>query len=117
MLRAKSLDESELSNKHLRKKIDAENISAANKVPNGLNAISGYESRVSVLEHLQIGSSPTGYDRVLATQFATKAAELLFRGKYYVLMVTEGLEVVMVPLENIAGKIKGVPLDFIRAIC
>ena len=109
---AKSLDEASLTKKQLRKKREAENISsAAYKVSDELNAISNYESRVSVLGYLQRGGAPSGYDRVLATQFGTKAAELLVQGKYNVLVATDGLEVVTVPLEKIAGKTKRVPLD------
>jgi phosphofructokinase-like protein len=42
----------------------------------------GVESRVVVLGHLQRGGAPTAYDRVLATQFGTKAVDLLAEGKF-----------------------------------
>jgi 6-phosphofructokinase 1 len=108
---AKTIDEAGLSKKELKKKRKKEGVSAAYRVSNQLNAISDYESRVSVLGYLQRGGSPTGYDRVLATQFGAKAAELLYKGEYNKLVSAKGLEIVSVPLEEVAGKTKYVPTD------
>jgi 6-phosphofructokinase 1 len=108
---ARTLEEADLTKKQLKKKRRKEGISAAQKVSDELNAISDYESRVSVLGYLQRGGSPTGYDRVLATQFGAKAAELLYKGEYNKLVSAKGLEVTAVPLEEIAGKTKFVPTD------
>ena len=108
---ARTLEEADLTKKQFKKKRAKEGISAAHRLSKELNAISDYESRVSVLGYLQRGGSPTGYDRVLATQFGAKAAELLYKGEYNKIVAAKGLEVVAVPLAEIAGKTKFVPKD------
>jgi len=42
----------------------------------------GYETRVSVLGHIQRGGTPTAYDRLIGTQFGVKAVELVKEGKF-----------------------------------
>lgn len=42
----------------------------------------GYETRVSVLGHIQRGGSPTAYDRLIGTQFGVKAVDLVKEGKF-----------------------------------
>lgn len=108
---AKSIEEAQLTKKELKKKRKKEATSAAYRVSKELNSISEYESRVSVLGYLQRGGGPTGYDRVLATQFGAKAAELLYKGEYNKLIAAKGLEVIAVPLEEVAGKTKYVPTN------
>ena len=41
----------------------------------------GFETRVTTLGHIQRGGSPTAHDRVLATRYGLKAAELVLRGR------------------------------------
>jgi 6-phosphofructokinase 1 len=71
----------------------------------------GIETRVTVLGHLQRGGIPTPFDRILATRFGTYAAELLAQGEYNRMVAMKGSEVTSVPIENVAGKVKLVPLD------
>jgi ATP-dependent phosphofructokinase / diphosphate-dependent phosphofructokinase len=71
----------------------------------------GMETRVTVLGHLQRGGIPTPFDRVLATRFGTPAAEMLAAGVYNQMVAMKGSDVTSVPLEQVAGKIKLVPLD------
>jgi 6-phosphofructokinase 1 len=71
----------------------------------------GIETRVTVLGHLQRGGIPTPFDRILATRFGTFAAELLAQGAYNQMVAMKGSEVSAVPIENVAGKVKLVPLD------
>jgi 6-phosphofructokinase 1 len=71
----------------------------------------GMETRVTVLGHLQRGGVPTPYDRVLATRFGVYAAEMLAEGVYNRMVALRGSEVTSVPLEDVAGKTKLVPLD------
>ena len=44
--------------------------------------ITGYETRVSVLGHIQRGGTPTAYDRLIGTQFGVKAVDLVKEGKF-----------------------------------
>ena len=71
----------------------------------------GMETRVTVLGHLQRGGIPTPFDRVLATRFGTHGAEMLAEGVYNRMVCQKGAEITSVPLEQVAGKIKLVPLD------
>ncbi len=71
----------------------------------------GMETRVTVLGHLQRGGIPTPFDRVLATRFGVYAAEMLAEGVYNRMVAMRGAEVTSVPLADVAGKIKLVPLD------
>ncbi len=112
---AKTTDESDLTKKELNKKRKKEP-SAAYRVSEQLNEISDYESRVSVLGYLQRGGSPSAYDRVLATQFGTMGAELLAKGIYGRMVSLKGLDVVSVPLEDVAEKTKFVPKDHLAVI-
>src|SRR4029077_3098259 len=76
-----------------------------------INRRPGMDTRVTVLGHLQRGGIPTPFDRILATRFGTHAAEMLAAGDYNKMVSLQGSEVVGVPLEEVAGKIKLVPLD------
>jgi 6-phosphofructokinase 1 len=71
----------------------------------------GMETRVTVLGHLQRGGIPTPYDRVLATRFGVFAAEMLAEGTYNRMVALRGSEVTSVPLEEVAGRTRVVPLD------
>jgi 6-phosphofructokinase 1 len=71
----------------------------------------GIETRVTVLGHLQRGGVPTPFDRILATRFGTHAAELLAEGQYNRMVCMRGGEINSVPIEQVAGKVKIVPLD------
>ncbi|MCL2433132.1 MAG: 6-phosphofructokinase, partial [Clostridia bacterium] len=71
----------------------------------------GLETRVVVPGHIQRGGSPTGYDRVLATQFGAYAAELIAQENYGRTVAMKGNAVGDNALCDIAGKIKAVPSD------
>lgn len=42
----------------------------------------GYETRVSVLGHIQRGGTPTAYDRIIGTRFGFKAVEMVVAKKF-----------------------------------
>ena len=54
----------------------------------------GYETRVTVLGHVQRGGSPTARDRVLATRFGLKAADLVDQGRFGAMVALRGDEIV-----------------------
>jgi 6-phosphofructokinase 1 len=64
-----------------------------------------------VLGHLQRGGAPTAFDRVLATRFGGKAVELLMRGVYGRMVANNPPDIVHIPLADVVGKTKTVPLD------
>lgn len=69
----------------------------------------GLETRVTVLGHLQRGGSPTAFDRILATQYGTKAAELVIAKKYGQMVCLKGSEVSYVPLKTAISKLRNIP--------
>jgi ATP-dependent phosphofructokinase / diphosphate-dependent phosphofructokinase len=72
----------------------------------------GKETRYVVLGHLQRGGTPTAFDRVLATRFGGKAVELLSRGVYGRMVANNPPDIVHIPLADVVGKTKTVPLDY-----
>ena len=71
----------------------------------------GQETRVTVPGHFQRGGSPCPYDRVLSTRFGAAAAELIIGKKYGNMVALVNNEVVPVPLSEVAGRLKSVPVD------
>jgi phosphofructokinase-like protein len=69
----------------------------------------GFETRVTVLGHIQRGGSPTARDRVLATRFGLKAADLALSGEFGEMAALRGDDVVAVPLAEATAELKVVP--------
>jgi len=69
----------------------------------------GFETRVTVLGHVQRGGSPTPRDRVLATRFGLKAAELAHAGSFGQMAALRGDDVVAVSLAEATAELKTVP--------
>ncbi|PSQ73262.1 MAG: 6-phosphofructokinase, partial [Bacteroidetes bacterium QH_1_64_81] len=67
--------------------------------------------RTTVLGHMQRGGTPTAYDRNLATAFGTRAAKLAANGTTGVMVAIQNNSFTTVPLEEVAGKTRTVPLD------
>jgi phosphofructokinase-like protein len=72
----------------------------------------GYETRVTVLGHVQRGGSPTPRDRVLATRYGLKAADLVHEGQWGVMAALQGDAIVSVPLREAVAELKTVPREF-----
>jgi phosphofructokinase-like protein len=77
-----------------------------------IEAMTGKETRYVVLGHLQRGGTPTSYDRVLATRLGGKAVECLVNQQFGTMVAHQPPDVVTVPLEDVVGKQKLVPIDF-----
>lgn len=69
----------------------------------------GFETRVTVLGHIQRGGSPTAFDRVLGTRYGVKAMELVTERKFGQMVSLQGNKIVSVSLEKAVGTIKTVP--------
>jgi ATP-dependent phosphofructokinase / diphosphate-dependent phosphofructokinase len=74
----------------------------------------GYETRVTVLGHVQRGGSPTPRDRVLATRFGLKAADLVEEGRFGRMAALHGDAIVDVALEDATRQLKTVPEDWFQ---
>jgi ATP-dependent phosphofructokinase / diphosphate-dependent phosphofructokinase len=71
----------------------------------------GIETRTIKLGHIQRGGTPVPADRVLATEFGSKAIDLLMAGERSRLVVMKGTTTTHIPLEEAAGKQRLVPVD------
>jgi 6-phosphofructokinase 1 len=76
-----------------------------------LEELTGLESRVTILGHVQRGGMPSPMDRVLATRLGTAAADAIARGETGVMIASRDGEAVSVPLEEVAGRRKTIPGD------
>jgi ATP-dependent phosphofructokinase / diphosphate-dependent phosphofructokinase len=76
-----------------------------------LDRLANKETRYVVLGHLQRGGQPTAFDRTLATRFGGKAVELLLKGQFGKMVANHPPDLVPIPLQDVVGKIKTVPLD------
>jgi 6-phosphofructokinase 1 len=72
----------------------------------------GYETRVTVLGHVQRGGTPTARDRVLATRYGLKAADLVEEKKFGRMAALHGDRIVDVPLKDATAELKTVPEDW-----
>jgi 6-phosphofructokinase len=76
-----------------------------------LESLTGLEARVTILGHLQRGGTPSAADRLLATRLGTACAGLISDGVFGVMVAARGDGAEPVPLEQIVGQRKTVPLD------
>ncbi|MDE3148724.1 MAG: 6-phosphofructokinase [Acidobacteriota bacterium] len=75
-----------------------------------LEELTQLESRVTILGYVQRGGTPSAADRLLATRLGTACADLIHRKVFGVMVAARGDSAEPVPLEQVAGKLKTVPL-------
>jgi 6-phosphofructokinase 1 len=76
-----------------------------------IEQLTGFETRVTVLGHVQRGGSPTAFDRVLATRFGTAAADSVAAGRFRTMVALRGTELVEVDLAEACAEVRGVPTE------
>ena len=74
----------------------------------------GFETRVTVLGHVQHGGSPTPTDRILGSRFGVAAMDAISAGQTGVMTALRGERVELVPLEEVAGRVKLVPKELLH---
>ncbi|RKX46138.1 MAG: 6-phosphofructokinase [Thermotogae bacterium] len=75
----------------------AEGAASAFTVARHLEHRIGYETRITVLGHIQRGGSPTAYDRILASRMGYEAVKTLLEGEHGVMMALQRGKMVRVP--------------------
>ena len=75
---------------------------------NEIEARTGYETRVTILGHIQRGGTPTAFDRVLATRFGIAAIDAVEDGDFGKMVALQGANIVRVPLGEAVGELKTV---------
>jgi 6-phosphofructokinase 1 len=91
--------------------IKARQASSTIRLSGQLEELTGLESRVTILGHVQRGGTPSALDRLLATRLGTACASLVNDGIYGVMVAVRGEGTEPVPLKEVVGKRKTVPLD------
>ena len=88
---------------------------AANALKEVLDRMNtGFESRVTILGHVQRGGSPSAWDRLIAARFGVIAAERLAKGESGVMVALKAREIVSVGLERVATRKRETDLEFYR---
>ncbi|MCQ9206621.1 MAG: 6-phosphofructokinase [Omnitrophica bacterium] len=75
-----------------------------------LEEATGFETRVTVLGHVQRGGTPSAFDRVLATRFGVKAVELALKDDFGQMVALKGNKIVSAPLKSAVGTLKTVDM-------
>ena len=81
------------------------------KLSQQLEEMTGLESRLTILGHLQRGGTPSATDRVLATQLGSACVRYIEEGVTGHMIAVKGDSTEPVPLENVVGRRKLVPVD------
>ncbi|MBN1950213.1 MAG: 6-phosphofructokinase [Bacteroidales bacterium] len=76
-----------------------------------LEQLTRVEARVTILGHLQRGGIPSASDRLLATRLGSACARYLEEERYGIMVAARGDGVEALPLDEVVGKRKAVPLD------
>jgi len=74
----------------------------------------GFDTRVTVLGHVQRGGIPTASDRILASRFGVAAIDAITEGRSTVMTALRGDRVELVDFAEVAGKTQYVPQDLLR---
>lgn len=93
------------------KEIDLQYTGKTTEIARSLEKITGLESRLTILGHLQRGGTPSPADRLLATKLGTACVEYIQNNKYGILVASKGDGTEAVPLEEVVGIRRTVPID------
>jgi 6-phosphofructokinase 1 len=76
-----------------------------------IEARTGFETRTTVLGHIQRGGTPTAFDRVLATRFGSVAIDAASAGRWGMMPSLSGTRIELVPLEDAVRELRTVPAE------
>ncbi len=71
----------------------------------------GFETRATVLGHVQRGGTPTAFDRVLATRLGLAAITAAHAGEWGSMAALQATEIVMVPIAEAVAEVRRVPIE------
>ncbi|MCR5675458.1 MAG: 6-phosphofructokinase [Lachnospiraceae bacterium] len=107
-----SKEDAKLSKKEYKEKLAKRKFpSVSYEVAAEIEKKTGREVRVTVPGHMQRGGTPDPYDRVFASRLGAEAGRLILKGQYGFMVAYKNREIVKVPLEEVAGKLKTVDPD------
>ncbi|HMR47897.1 MAG TPA: ATP-dependent 6-phosphofructokinase [Arachnia sp.] len=91
--------------------VEAAHRDNAFRLATALEAATGLDSRVTILGYVQRGGTPDANDRLLGTLLGSAGADLIADGQFGVTVASQSGKAVPVPLEDVAGNLKSVPVD------
>lgn len=107
-----SKEDAKLSKKEYKEKMkNYKYPSISYEIAEKIQEKTGSEVRVTVPGHTQRGGSPCPYDRVFASRLGSEAGRMILNGEYGFMVGYKNREIVKVPLEEVAGKLKMVSPD------
>jgi phosphofructokinase-like protein len=83
------------------------------QVAEEIEARTGFETRVTVLGHIQRGGTPTAFDRVLSTRFGVAAIDAVHDGDFGTMVALRADRIERVPLSEGTGELKTVSPDLV----
>ena len=102
-----SKEDARLSKKEYKEKMKNDPYpSVSYEVAAKIQKKTGREVRVTVPGHMQRGGSPCPYDRVFASRLGSEAGKLIMNGEFGLMVGYKNREIVKVPLEDVAGRLK-----------
>jgi phosphofructokinase-like protein len=93
------------------KDLDAQYRGSTMDMAEELQLITGLETRVTILGHLQRGGTPSALDRMLATRLGTATIDYVREEQYGIMVAVDGEQTKAVPMKDSVGKINFVPTD------
>ncbi len=79
-----------------------------------IEARTGYETRATVLGHIQRGGTPTAFDRVLATRLGLAAIDAVHQGAWGMMTALHSTAIELVPLAEAVAQVRRVPVEEYR---
>lgn len=116
-IQATTKEEKKAAKKEKRKakaqilELEAQHAGNTLRLAEQLENLTGLESRLTILGHLQRGGTPSATDRLLASRLGTACAEYIHQGIFGVMIAARGESSEAIPLEKVAGRRRVVPTD------
>lgn len=88
----------------------------SNVVAEEIERRTGYESRVTILGHVQRGGTPSAFDRVLATRFGTAAVDALHEGAFGQMVALHGTRIERVAIADAVAQLKALDRDLLSSV-
>jgi 6-phosphofructokinase 1 len=88
----------------------------SNLVAEEIEKRTGFETRVTILGHVQRGGTPTAFDRILATRFGIAAIDAAHDGDFGHMVALQAGSIVRVPIADAVGELKTVDKELFHGV-